>query len=519
MKGPAARDDDSMAVLLRGIKADIARLSARSTVPVGVGWRIEQRGPNLVAVLPGEDAEFVVASPGGECGKVLACLAGAMNGTLFYDDADRVAGVRISEDAGNGLRAGEDGGLFAGGGEETAGPPMVFSGPHLVAGVPEGQDIWISSDRDQYPGLWNFPDEGASHGLIFDAWENGDTTGMYYSTENADPVTGVSIRVPPRGWTSPVMDIPPGDFYAYFFLYPDNMVPDHVAWCSELEISFTAYFSGYPSSYHDPADGPGQYNHNDSMVIMDFYPGAAVILRSTGSVDAQAASGSDDTGDFARKGPYFGDEEWPVYPAIPGTYNDVPLHTLIKFRCRLRRDGTSAVYLYYGDTTKPEDQWDDIVPLGPVMNFDRLWWSTPMFQFGTDIQVRRLNRQYGQYSPVPSTPYPAMTFPEWWLSNISVTIWPGRLYHQDAADRARVDGGVITAGGSDAEGVIVTLTKAGETVPAQTTQTNAYGNYRFFSVPQGSWSVTARDGAKTVTRAFQFTGSSNVSVSQVALPP
>lgn len=511
MKGPAARDDDSMAVLLRGIKTDIARLSARSTVPVGEGWRIEQRGPNLVAVLPGEDAEFVVASPGGECGKVLACLAGAMNGTLFYDDADRVAGVRISEDTGNGLRTGEDGGLFSRGGAGTSREPVVLSGPYKAPGVIIG-NRWNGYDWEDIPGSWIVPPgtrdpdtyEYSNPYFDDDMFDGaGWNVGLWYDDKHADPRTGLSLRIPQISWTVPQHQYNTLSLSStHFGWYLGKFGPDP-HWCKDwCEISFTAYFTEWPNKFTDPRDNQ---QHSTGFYLMSFWPGGSLWINDNGEPEIRQ-------GDVVREyaGPYV-QQLWVQPDSVYGhiRHQDfVPLNTLLRFRAVFRRGGESALYIYYGDPSKPDDEYDDAWSFGPAINMDLTSGSSPEFTVGSLFGYQSLNREYPYWQGNPLDYIPPMRFPEYWISNIVIKIDP--VDDPRKGTRAKQVswghvGGRVHRSGTDITGATVTISPVAPATGLTQTTKSKGGSFTFYSVQLGTWKITAADGISSASITRQVT--------------
>lgn len=515
MKGPAARDDDSMAVLLRGIKADLARLSARSTVPVGTGWRIEQRGQNLVAVLPGDDAEFVVASPGGECGKVLACVADAFDGTLLYDEGDRVMGVRISEDAGNGLRTGADGGLYASAGESGS-APVVVSGPYKAPGIVNGQDVW-DSDWEDYPGSWVVPpgtrdqDTWTYSHPYFDDDLYPDP--MTYDDRHADPRTGVSMHVAEVNRPAMKRSIREVGRSFTWWLEKFNSDPH---WCKDwCEVAFTAYFTGWPPTYTDPRADPG-FVFEFNICILEFYPGGSVWLSSDGynaEIAVRAGPEGRITREFAAKETEHTPRDemhWVVPIETYGHAGDrdyLPLNTLIRFRAKFRRGGESALYLYLGDPAKPDDEYDNAWTFGPGINFDWTNGTTPGFSVGTMLyEGDALNRDYPYWETnvSPLDYVPAIRIPEFWISNVIFTIDPV----DDPRKGTRPDqgltwgnvGGRVKRAGADVAGATVTISPV---APAegltQVTKSEGGGFFTFYSVQLGTWKITATDGVSSAS--------------------
>jgi hypothetical protein len=518
VKGPAARDDDSMAVLLRGIKADIARLSVRSTVPVGEGWRIEQRGQNLVAVLPGEDAEFVVASPGGECGKVLACLAGAFDGTLLYDEGDRVVGVRISQDAGNGLRTGEDGGLYAAAGGASVAEPVVVSGPYQAPGIVNGQRVY-SGDWEDFPGSWlvppgtRDPDSYEYSHPYFD--DDLYPSVMTYDDQHADPRTGVSMHV--SEVSRPAINRSIREVGRSFSWWLTKLVADP-HWCKDwCEVAFTAYFTEWPPQYTDPRI-PGS-KLDLSICVLEFYPGASVWLTTDGYGHAAISVRAGPSGRIARE---FGtkymehtpaSEKYYVVPietyGYTGRTANVPLNTLVRFRGVFRRGGESALYLYYGDPAKPGDEYDAGWTFGPAINFDWTNWTSPGFTVGTLLyEGDTLNRDYPYSNNNPLDYVPAVRVPEFWISNVTFKVDPVDDPRRGARATqgitwGNVGGGVQRAGANVARATVTIAPVAPTEGLTQVTKTDSYGDYTFYSVQLGTWKITATDGVSTasITRA------------------
>lgn len=121
---PAPRED-AMVTLLRDLKARVAAIAGRLTVPVGKRWRIEEdRDGNLVAVIPSTRHRILLGTPGGaDCGPLAACLPGMLADPLRFDTDARLLGVALSAAAGNTLTVAADRGLY------VPPPPTPPSGP------------------------------------------------------------------------------------------------------------------------------------------------------------------------------------------------------------------------------------------------------------------------------------------------------------------------------------------------------------------------------------------------------
>lgn len=66
MARPAPRDNDSMRHVLAKLKADLAALRRRPSIPVGKRWRLEETSSGeLAAVIPATRQQVVLGTPGG----------------------------------------------------------------------------------------------------------------------------------------------------------------------------------------------------------------------------------------------------------------------------------------------------------------------------------------------------------------------------------------------------------------------------------------------------------------------
>jgi hypothetical protein len=442
MVRPIPPDADAMRTLLTRMKTQLEQLANRAQVTVGKRWQVREdpKTGDLVASIPSSGRKVVLATPDGTCGLVAGCVADALDLTLQFsgEKAPRL-GARISEQAGNTLTRGDDGGLYAGGG---AGGWAELSGPHLA---PE-RTTWPNevgpSDAADYPGLWTFPDGPYGTPLTpgtdpLGNWNPGafgtafDGFPFTYSKAHAPPGE-LSLHFPAQtgataeggSYAGVEWNIVPWD--EWYVPYGVN-----ARWVGAgVDADFTCVFTGpWPTIAPGPLP-PDRFM--DAMPVtyclLNFWPGFSLYVED-GYLWAKAAPvGATLTRNttlgvdanrrwaetyFARWQPGAG-----TYTTRQGTR--VPLDVPVRFRVQLRRAGQNVVWVYIGDdvATRPVEQFDTYLSLGPAgINFDYCLGSPPNFAFGPQVGW---NEFLYPYDPVTDTP--AVTVPEMWMTDVKLRI-------------------------------------------------------------------------------------------------
>lgn len=198
MGRPPARGDGAMTQLLRELRGRVAALESRRSAPIGKGWRVEEdpASGDLVAVSPGRGARVVLATGAGEPGPAVVRVVGrAVGDGVAYDEDSGTIGAHVSQDAGNALTYGQDGGLY------VATPPALpvdppaptfsFSGDSIYAEPPTYASFGVvesfhSDQGDLLSSETGSPSMTLAVGAGGHRFLDGDYGGEGYTSSGAD---------------------------------------------------------------------------------------------------------------------------------------------------------------------------------------------------------------------------------------------------------------------------------------------------------------------------------------------